>query len=236
MFTGIVKQLGDIVAVESQDAGTRLTLRALGPGVGAKRGDSVCVNGVCLTACADAAPEAGVHLVFDVIAQTLQVSTLGGLAVGDQVNLEPALCVGEPLGGHLVQGHVDGVGAVDHVQTDPGNWRVRVRLPEGPDAADLRAAMVPKGSVTIDGVSLTLAGVGDDWIEVALIPETLEKTTLGVAQVGTRVNLEADVLTKAVVRVAGCRAREGADVQADAGGEPTSTAALLLTSGWGGGK
>ncbi|MEE9405120.1 MAG: riboflavin synthase [Algisphaera sp.] len=230
MFTGIVKQFGKITALEPCDAGIRLTLCTQGAGVAVARGDSVCVSGVCLTALQEAPGQAGATLVFDVVAQTLERTTLGGLVAGDRVNLEPALTAREPLGGHFVQGHVDGVGEVCHVQTASGNWRVRVAIPNGADTADLRAAMVPRGSVTLDGVSLTLADVGDDWIEVALIPETLERTTLGAAKQGTRLNLEADVLAKAVVRCV-----ERMDVGHTHAKKATSqvTSALLMTAGWG---
>jgi len=233
MFTGIIKQLGEVVSIEPRDAGARLTLRTRGPGVPARRGDSVCVSGVCLTSL-DAVPgDEGDRLAFDVIAQTLGRSSLGGLRTGDRVNLEPALTASEPVGGHVVQGHVDGVGEVVRVQDDPGDWRVRVGLPGGREAADLRDAMVPRGSVTIDGVSLTLADVADDgeWIEVALIPETLERTTLGKAAVGDRVNLEADVLTKTVVRA--LRQSEKRKVKSENRTQAEVTAALLMTAGWG---
>ncbi len=235
MFTGIVKQRGELVAVEPRDAGARLTVRTLGPGVPARRGDSVCVSGVCLTALHDVAGVAGEELVFDAIAQTLDRSTLGGREAGGRVNLEPALAAGEPMGGHVVQGHVDSVGTVARVQGEPGDWRVRVKLPGGGDAAELRDAMVPRGSVTIDGVSLTLAAVAEDgaWIEVALIPETLERTTLGAAAVGDAVNLEADVLTKTVVRTV---RRMGAVLPRGGGAvpvRPTVSAALLMNAGWG---
>ena len=236
MFTGIVKQMGEVVALEPRDAGARLTVRALGPGVPARRGDSVCVSGVCLTALEAVTGGAGDLIAFDAIAQTLTRSMLGGLKPGDRVNLEPALTASEPMGGHVVQGHVDAVGRVARVQINPGDWRVRVELPADgdADAAELRDAMVPRGSVTIDGVSLTLADVADDgaWIEVALIPETLERTTLGQAAAGDSVNLEADVLTKTVVRKI---ARMGAALPA-APERPAVSAALLMSAGWGAGS
>jgi len=234
MFTGIVKQIGEVVSFETRDAGARLGVRVLGPGVPARRGDSVCVSGVCLTALEAVAGAEGDVLLFDAIAQTLSRSTLGGLAAGMRVNLEPALTASEPMGGHIVQGHVDGVGEVARVQMGARDWRVRVDLPAGDDAAELRDAMVPRGSVTLDGVSLTLAAVADDggWIEVALIPETLERTTLARAAAGDRVNLEPDVLTKTVVRkIAQMRAlplHEGARKA-----PPPVNAALLMLAGWG---
>ena len=161
MFTGIIKQLGEVVRIEPRDAGARLTVRTLGPGVPARRGDSVCVSGVCLTALEEVAGEAGDVLAFDAIAQTLEVTALGALAAGDRVNLEPALTAREPMGGHVVQGHVDAVGARwSGCRRIPGDWRMRVELPAGPDAAELRDAMVPRGSVTIAGVSLTLGRGG----------------------------------------------------------------------------
>ena len=230
MFTGIVMQIGEVVALEPRDAGARLTVRTLGSGVPARRGDSVCVSGVGLTALDGVAGAAGDELTFDAIAQTLARSGLGSLRAGDRVNLESALTASEPMGGHVVQGHVDGVGVVDRVQADSGDWRVRVELPGTEDASELRDAMVPRGSVTIDGVSLTLAAVAGDgaWIEVALIPETLERTTLGAAVVGTRLNLEADVLTKTVVRTV----RKLGCVKPPSPG-PQVTTALLMSAGWG---
>ena len=130
--------------------------------------------------------------------QTLGLTTLGALAVGDRVNLEPALRAGEPLGGHIVQGHVDGVGEVAETRDDGFARRVRVAVGDG-----LERYLVEHGSVTVAGVSLTVAGLGDDWFEVSLIPETLERTTLGAVAAGSRVNLEFDVVARYVERLLG---------------------------------
>lgn len=153
-------------------------------------GDSISVNGCCLTV-ASAGPE----VAFDVIPETLAKTTLGSLAAGETVNLEHAVTASTLMGGHFVQGHVDGVGKVLSVQTK-GEWRVRIQPP-----ADLMPFMAPKGSVCVEGVSLTLAAVdpASGWFEVALIPTTLELTTLGSLKAGSAVNLEADMLAKTVV-------------------------------------
>lgn len=162
-----------------------------GWGYRAAAGDSVAVNGCCLTAVRGAAR--GNRLVFDVIPETLAKTTLGGLRAGERVNLEHAATAMTLLGGHMVQGHVDGVARVEKIETK-GEWRVRVRPPAG-----LMPYMVGKGSVCLDGVSLTLAAVGRGWIEVALIPTTLEMTTLASWRVGGDVNIEADAMAKTVV-------------------------------------
>jgi riboflavin synthase len=152
-------------------------------------GESIAVSGCCLTL----AKEFDGTMRFDVVRETLTRTMLGGLGEGAAVNVERSLAVGDPLGGHMVQGHVDGVGAVERVQQG-GDWRVWLRPP-----VELMRYMAPKGSVCLDGVSLTLAGVGAGSIEVALIPTTLEKTTLRQWKAGDRVNIEADVLAKTVV-------------------------------------
>lgn len=193
MFTGIVQAIGSAREVRRTPAGVRLVIDPGGwdhrPGIG----ESICVNGCCLTLAAPIESAGG--WAFDVVAETLAKTTLGTIAAGSRVNLERSLRAADFLGGHVVQGHVDGVGVVDQVQTG-GDWRVRVRPP-----AHLMEFMVPKGSVTIEGVSLTLAGVepGRGRIEVALIPTTLARTTLGDLRVGGGVNIEADVFAKTVV-------------------------------------
>jgi riboflavin synthase len=158
------------------------------------QGDSVCVQGACLTV----TTLEGDGFAADVMNQTLSLTTLGDLENGSRVNLEPALKAGEPLGGHIVQGHVDGVGEVRSVAEDGFSRRVRVGVPDG-----LERYLVEHGSVTVAGVSLTVAHLGDDWFEVALIPETLERTTLGDLQDGARVNLELDVVARYVERLLG---------------------------------
>jgi riboflavin synthase len=191
LFTGLVADLGTVAAVDSTPAGVRLTLdtplaRELA------EGDSVAVNGVCLTAVGICGDRFGA----DVMRETLRRSSLGEVEAGSRVNLELSLRASDRLGGHIVQGHVDGVGAVAAVRED-GFARV-VTIAAGPDV--LRY-VVEKGSITVDGVSLTVARIDDDGFDVSLIPETLERTTLGTAAAGTPVNLEVDVLAKYVEKL-----------------------------------
>lgn len=196
MFTGIIEELGEVTRVEPHADVVRLTVR--GPKVveGVRHGDSIAVSGVCLTVVdADDA-----SFTADVMAQTLRMSTLDAVAEGRPVNLERAALVGDRLGGHIVQGHVDGTAEVLDVR--PGEeWRViRFSLP-----AALAALVVDKGSISVDGVSLTVSALGDEpdgsWFEVSLIPETLVATTLGRLERGDRVNLETDVLARHVQRM-----------------------------------
>lgn len=191
MFTGIVREVGVVREVSRDGDGARLRLGAGFSGELAA-GDSVAVEGVCLTV-ADLDDEG---FAADAMNQTLALTTLGDLAAGDPVNLEPALRAGDPMGGHVVQGHVDGVGEVIAVRDDGFARRVEVRLPE-----ELRRYVVERGSVTLAGTSLTVAGVSADSLEVALIPETLERTTLGGAREGARLNVEVDVLARYVERL-----------------------------------
>lgn len=193
MFTGLVQAVGTIARIDPTPAGVRLLVDAGGWAHRPRAGDSICVSGCCLTAVGDASEEGG--LAFDAIPETLRLTTLGGLAPGARVNLEHAVTASTLMGGHFVQGHVDGVGVVDAVQTR-GEWRVRVRPPEG-----LMRYATPKGSVCIEGVSLTIAALdpAEGWLEVALIPETLARTTLAGLEPGSRVNLEMDMLAKTVV-------------------------------------
>jgi riboflavin synthase len=204
MFTGIVEELGEIVRVTAT-AGDSALIAVRGPLVtsDARHGDSIAVNGVCLTV-VDAAD--GVFTA-DVMGETLRRSALGALRPGDPVNLERAAALGSRLGGHLVQGHVDGVGEL--VSREPAEqWEtVRFRLP-----ADLSRYVVEKGSITIDGVSLTVAAVGVDEFAVGLIPTTLKLTTLGAKSVGDPVNLEVDVVAKYVERLLGSRLAETGEV------------------------
>ena len=192
MFTGIVEELGRVTGLEHGTDSARLTLR--GPLVtsDATHGASIAVNGVCLTVVS----HDGEQFTVDVMAETLRRSSLGAVAVGDRVNLERAMAADSRFGGHVVQGHVDGTARV--LERVPGDrWEVlRFSLPE-----DLARYVVEKGSITVDGVSLTVASVGADTFTVSLIPTTLELTTLGHKAVGDAVNLEVDVLAKYVERL-----------------------------------
>lgn len=183
--------MGSVRAIVPTPRGARLTVDARGWKYRAGRGDSVAVNGVCLTA-TQAAGRANV-LVFDAVPETLAKTTIGALHAGDPVNLEHAATAGTLLGGHVVQGHVDGVATVTAV-VNRGEWRVRLALP-----TELMPFMVSKGSVCLDGVSLTIAAVGRGWIDVALIPTTLDKTTLRGWKKGSPVNIEADIMAKTIV-------------------------------------
>ncbi|MGW6536639.1 riboflavin synthase [Streptomyces sp. NPDC055051] len=201
MFTGIVEELGEVVAVEELPDASRFRLR--GPLVteGARHGDSIAVNGVCLTVVETGDGE----FTADVMAETLKRSSLGALEPGSRVNLERPMAVGGRLGGHIVQGHVDGTGTIQE-RTPSEHWElVRVGLP-----APLARYVVEKGSITVDGVSLTVVEVGDDWFTISLIPTTLALTTLGHKQPGAPVNLEVDVIAKYVERLLGTDGRENA--------------------------
>ncbi len=197
MFTGIVQARGWVVSLRPQRLGSRLVIDPQGwwpTNPPLALGDSVCVSGVCLTI-AQIDPKS---LQFDVIAETLAKSTLGELAPslgsGKEVNLEPSLTPATPIGGHFMQGHVDGVGRIARINASSDQWRITISPP--PDLMDY---IIPKGSIAVDGVSLTVAAVGRSDFEIALIPTTLERTTLGKARVGDRVNLEADILSKTIV-------------------------------------
>ncbi|NLU81238.1 riboflavin synthase [Rhodococcus sp. HNM0569] len=203
MFTGIVEELGEIVAKDESTDAARFTVQ--GPVVtsDARHGDSIAVNGVCLTV-VDVLPEG--RFTADVMQETLVRSSLRALDVGARVNLERAAAVQSRLGGHIVQGHVDGTGHV-LARTPSENWEVvRISLP-----GTIARYVVEKGSITVDGVSLTVSALGQDstdstpdgghWFEISLIPTTLELTTLGRAAVGTPVNLEVDVIAKYVERL-----------------------------------
>ncbi len=202
MFTGLIEEIGEIVAVEPLGDSLRLTVR--GPLVtsDAGHGDSIQVSGVCLTVIEQGADASGAGtFTADVMAQSIKMSTLGSLQTGDRVNLERAARVDSRLGGHIVQGHVDGTAELLSV-TPSENWRV-LRFSLDPALAPL---LVDKGSVTLSGVSLTVSGIapaGDaqPWFEVSLIPETLTATTLGALRPGDRVNLETDILARHVARM-----------------------------------
>jgi riboflavin synthase len=192
VFTGIVREVGTVAAFE----GSRLVVGAPETAAGVAVGDSVSIAGVCLTV---VGTEEG-RIAFDVVPETLSRTALGGLVSGDRLNLEPALRVGDPLGGHVVQGHVDAVGRVRSVTPEGDSRRVWV------DAADaIVRYCLEKGSIAVDGVSLTVAALDDDGFEVALIPHTLAVTTLGSLEPGDEVNLEVDVLAKVVERLLAAR-------------------------------
>ncbi|MFS0911557.1 riboflavin synthase [Microbacterium sp. 179-I 3D2 NHS] len=228
MFTGIIEEMGEIVSIAPAGDGWRLTVRAPRAAADAVHGESIAVSGVCLTVVGSTADT----FDADVMKQTLDVSALGGATVGTQVNIEKAMPVGARLGGHIVQGHVDGTGVVLEVR--PGaQWSVlRVSLPD-----DLAPLVVDKGSISVDGTSLTVSAVspstgsgtqgggsgtqdggsgtqgggsGAHWFEVSLIPETLAATTLGSRAVGDRVNLETDILARHVERLLAFRSSDTA--------------------------
>jgi riboflavin synthase len=192
MFTGIVRELGRIAAVEGGEVGVRLVIAAPATAAESAVGDSVSINGVCLTV----TEAANGSIAFDAVPETLRRSSLGGLAPGDAVNVERALRAGEPLGGHYVQGHVDGVGTIRRSDVEDDGRRVWIDVP-----ADLHRYLVEKGSVALDGVSLTVAELDDDGFAVALVPHTLAVTTFGAREPGDQVNIEVDVLAKYVERL-----------------------------------
>jgi riboflavin synthase len=191
LFTGIVETMGAIVALEPAGDLVRIAIEAGAVAEGVRIGDSIAVNGGCLTV----TEIDGERLAFEAIRETQQRTALGDLAAGAKVNLERAMRADGRLDGHIVQGHVDGVGTVRALERVGDDVRMAIEC-----GAELADAMVEKGSVTVDGVSLTVAGVSDSGFEVALIPHTLQVTTLGERQPGDRVNLEADVLGKYVKR------------------------------------
>lgn len=198
MFTGLVEELGHLVALDGDDDFVRLRIR--GPLVtsDAQLGDSISVNGVCLTA--TELPGDGTFAV-DVMGESMRRSALGRLAVGDAVNLERAMALGDRLGGHIVQGHVDAVAPLLERRVE-GEWHVlRFALPR-----DVAPLLVEKGSITVEGVSLTVSavsepGAAEGWFEVSLIPATLRETTLGALEAGDHVNLETDIVARHVERL-----------------------------------
>jgi riboflavin synthase len=199
MFTGIIQQVGTITAVTATAAGARLTIELGKLSSGLKLGDSIAVNGVCLTAAAIAGSAAS----FDVVRETLSRTTLGLLRAGAKVNLEPAVRADGALDGHIVQGHVDGTAQVRRIDRR-GQYLVEFSCER-----ELTDLMVPKGSVAINGVSLTLADVGEGRFSVALIPTTLGETTLADLAVGSAVNIETDIIGKYVLKALGSLKRSG---------------------------
>jgi len=198
MFTGIVSELGRATGIALTDGGARLTIAAPVTCEGLGIGDSIAVNGVCLTAIAVNDDE----FTVEAVGETLQRTNLGDLEPGTTVDLErPVEAAGGRFDGHVVQGHVDGVGVVGHIAAEGSSKRVRITAP-----SNLAAYLVEKGSVTVDGVSLTITAVSplveeDAWFEIVLIPHTLDVTVLGLRAIGDRVNLEADILAKYVERL-----------------------------------
>ncbi len=191
MFTGLIQGVGTVESVDSDADGARLRVAAsLGADLAA--GDSIAVDGVCLTATVAGAE----GFEAEAMNRTLEVTALGELGPGSRVNLEPAMKASDRFGGHVVQGHVDGIGEVASVEQDGFSRRLRVALRPG-----LLHYAIDRGSVALDGVSLTIAALGEGWIEVSLVPETLERTTLGEADPGRKLNVECDVVAKYVERL-----------------------------------
>jgi len=191
MFTGLIQDVGTVESLDAGAEGARLRI-ATSLAAEVEPGDSVAVNGACLTA----TTVDGNGFETEAMNQTLEVTSLAGLEAGSRVNLELAMKASDRLGGHIVQGHVDSVGEVASVEGDGFAKRLRVAL-----APDLLRYAIDKGSITLDGVSLTIAELGEDWLEVSLIPETLERTTLGDASPGRKLNVECDVIAKHVERL-----------------------------------
>jgi riboflavin synthase len=192
VFTGIVREVGRVVETEGNDEGRAVVVDAPQTASATAVGDSVSIGGVCLTA----ESVIGERIRFHAVAETLRKTTLGRLRAGDEINVEPALRAGEPLGGHIVQGHVDGVGSIGSVEAEGEGLRVVVEAPP-----DVLRYCVEKGSIAVDGVSLTVAELLEDAFAVALVPHTLSATTLGELVPGRPVNLEVDVLAKYVERL-----------------------------------
>jgi riboflavin synthase len=193
MFTGIIAELGTVTDVTPSGDSVRVTVRAPRAVAKAGHGDSIAISGVCLTVI----EQTDDSFVADVMGQTLAMSNPDQWKQGRTVNVESAMAAGEQLGGHIVQGHVDGTAAVLDTRQS-GDWRV-IRFALNPEHAPL---VVDKGSLTVDGVSLTVSAVGDDWCEVSLIPETLVATTLGALEPGDTVNIETDILARHIARLA----------------------------------
>lgn len=208
MFTGLIEELGTVIEVKTVDGAARLHVTAPLVATDAAHGDSISVGGVCLTV----VDQGTDWFIADVMAETLRMSTIGALQPGDRVNLERAAAVGGRLGGHLVQGHVDGTAKL--LSREEGSaWRVlRFTLPD-----DLAPLVANKGSITVSGVSLTVSAVSpasdpEQWFEVSLIPETLTATTLGSLEVGDAVNLETDIVARQVERLLSFREAEASSI------------------------
>jgi riboflavin synthase len=194
MFTGLVEYVGEVVRMESTEGGNWLTLKADFLAGELQPGDSIAVDGTCLTVTQSEEDRFSV----DVVGTTMSRTTIGQYTVGRIVNLETAVRVGSPLGGHLVQGHIDAVGEVLSMQPEGDSWRLRIRLPQ-----EVLVYSVPRGSIAVDGVSLTIAGLSEDVAEMAIIPYTLEQTNFDRLETSSFVNLEADMIGKYVARLLG---------------------------------
>ena len=190
MFTGLIQAVGEVAESRPAGVGRRLVIDAGSWDHTPSPGESISVSGCCLTI---AEPVRAGRLAFDVVGETLARTTIGSWTPGTGVNLEHAARADSLLGGHIVQGHIDGVGIIEQIRTDPLGRRVRIRTPR-----DLMPLIPPKGSIAVAGVSLTVASVSAGWFEAALIPTTLERTTLGSLDVGAQVDLETDILARTV--------------------------------------
>jgi riboflavin synthase len=224
MFTGLVEELGSVRRLERLRDGGRLTVQARTVLEGTRIGDSIAVNGACLTV-VDLQRD---NFTVDFMAETVERTTIGSFETGTRVNLERSLTVGGRAGGHLVLGHVDAVGEVVAVRPTGVATVVRFSLPEA-----VAPCIAPKGSIAIDGISLTVMGVDDDGFEVGIIPHTLKETTLRSVRVGARVNLEADVLARYVLRALQVQQSRGEDGPlGSAGGTGGLTEELLREQGF----
>lgn len=201
MFTGIITAVGEVVDVERRNGLMRLTVDSPYDPAGVAIGASICHDGCCLTVVEATGVQGGMRHVVEVAPESLDVTTLGRLGVGSRVNLERALRAGDELGGHIVSGHVDGIGRVAEVRADGEGWRISIDAPEA-----LAPLIAPKGSITIDGVSLTVNEVEGARFGVLLIPHTWAVTTLNRLEPGASVNLEADMLARYVSRILSARA------------------------------
>jgi riboflavin synthase len=198
VFTGIIEDLGEVEDVDQQGDFARIYVRSSVVTSDARIGDSICVSGVCLTVTGLIGGSPPTGFTADVMGETLRHSSLKSLSPGTLVNLERSVRLEDRLGGHLVQGHTDGTGTIQS-RVSHQDWDVvRISLP-----ADLGRYVVHKGSITVDGISLTVSAIDDGWFEVSLIPETLKRTTLGTKQPGDEVNLEVDVIAKYVEKLTG---------------------------------
>lgn len=206
MFSGIIDQIGDVASVQETVGGRCLEISAPGYWSGVDAGASIAIDGVCLTVTAIRGDAA----TFDVVAETLRRSTLGGVRTGGRVNLQKSLKAGDPIDGHFVQGHVDAVAKINRVEASPQESKWWFGLPP-----EVMRFIIPKGSVAIDGISLTIADRQADSFSVALIPTTLERTTIGSKRSGDSVNIETDILTRTIVQQLQFMSESQSDVASD---------------------